>query len=224
MSAVRDPEEVVASFSVGAPAGARRKSGKVGGEGVVTVTIRGPEARALAFAQAIERLAPLASELFDEISVARGKQLLEAVSPEIPPPVHIVREAAMLAKARREVLDASEWVTAARIAEIAGLSGSNPSAQPNTWKQDRKIFAIENNGKDYFPDYGLDPDKRYRPRPVMADVLRVFGDTKSPWKLAFWFASVNSYLGGKRPLDLLATRPQDVIRAAQAEVEGVLHG
>ena len=38
------------------------------------------------------------------------------------------------------------------------------------------------------------------------------------------FQSVNGFLGGKRPQDLLATDPDRVIAAARDEVLGVLHG
>ncbi|GJH22677.1 hypothetical protein CBA19CS22_39065 [Caballeronia novacaledonica] len=58
----------------------------------------------------------------------------------------------------------------------------------------------------------------------MTDVLKVFGSSKDGWALAFWFASVNSYLGGARPLDVLQSHPKRVIEAAEAEVEGVAHG
>jgi len=36
-----------------------------------------------------------------------------------------------------------------------------------------------------------------------ARVLSVFRGRKDEWGLAYWFASVNSFLGGKRPQDLL---------------------
>lgn len=42
--------------------------------------------------------------------------------------------------------------------------------------------------------------------------------------MAFWFLSANSFLGGKRPQDMLATQPDLVIDAARDEVQGVAHG
>jgi hypothetical protein len=42
--------------------------------------------------------------------------------------------------------------------------------------------------------------------------------------LAYWFASVNNSLGGKRPQDLLIDQPQRVVAAAKDQVAGVLHG
>ncbi len=76
---------------------------------------------------------------------------------------------------------------------------------------------------DYFPAYGLDPENDYRPVKAMAEVLEVFGETKGSWGLAFWFSSVNSFLGGKRPQDVLSIDPKRVVEAAKDEVQGVLH-
>ncbi len=79
-------------------------------------------------------------------------------------------------------------------------------------------------GGDYFPDYGLDPDANYKPVKALADVIRVLKDGKDGWGMAFWFAAVNSYLGGKAPKDLLATAPDKVIAAAHEEMSETAHG
>ena len=83
----------------------------------------------------------------------------------------------------------SGQVTAAQVAELAGFSTSNLSAQPNKWKKEGQIFAIRHQGLDYFPAYGLDAEAGYRPLKALAPVLAVFGDAKDGWGLAYWFAS-----------------------------------
>ena len=47
---------------------------------------------------------------------------------------------------------------------------------------------------------------------------------KYGWGLAYWFASANSLLGGKRPQDVLATSPDRVLAAAADEMAGIAHG
>ncbi|MCY1539902.1 hypothetical protein D9M68_755120 [compost metagenome] len=130
----------------------------------------------------------------------------------------------MVAMAKKTVLESGDWLSAAEAASLCGYSGKNLSAQPNKWKREGKIFAIQHHGNDYFPAYGLDPHQDHRPLKAMADVLKVFGDTKDNWALAYWFASVNSFLGGKRPKDLVATQPERIIAAAKDELQGVVHG
>ncbi len=133
-------------------------------------------------------------------------------------------EARMTAEARKAVLEGDDWLTAVQIAEMAGFSASNPSAQPNKWRKDGQIFTVRHRGVDYFPGYALDPSTAYRPAKGLARVLGVFRGRKDDWGLAYWFASVNSFLGGKRPQDLLIDQPDRVFAAADDEVAGIQHG
>jgi hypothetical protein len=57
----------------------------------------------------------------------------------------------------------------------------------------------------------------------MERLLHVFAD-KDDWQKAFWFGSLNSYLQNKMPKDLLRSKPQEVLRAAEIEAAGVQHG
>lgn len=190
---------------------------------------------ALALAEASPREADAIAETF--INIAQlvrdlvGKQhrqtlesIVEALVPKAPPTPTELKEAAMLARARTAVLQSGDWMTAAHIAQLAGFSASNPSAQPNKWKRDGAIFALRHHGVDYFPSYGLDAVAGYRPLKAMAKVLDAFAGSRDAWGLAYWFNSVNSFLGGKRPVELLASEPQRVIAAAQDECAGVAHG
>jgi len=130
----------------------------------------------------------------------------------------------MVADARKAVLESGDWLTAAEVARVAGFSTTNPSAQPNKWRKDGQIFALRHCGVDYFPGYALDPSADFRPVKALAKVLDVFRGKKDDWGLAYWFASVNSLLGGKRPQDLLIGQPDRVVAAATDKVAGVLHG
>lgn len=130
----------------------------------------------------------------------------------------------MLVQARKAVLESGDWLTSADIAQVAQLSNRNPSAQPNKWKKQGQIFAISHGGVDYFPGYGLDPDVGYRPLKALAKVIQAFGAHKDGWGMAYWFRSDNSFLGGQRPQDLLASAPDRVIAAAQDEIQGIVHG
>jgi len=77
----------------------------------------------------------------------------------------------------------------------------------------------QSRGGDYFPGYGLDPDAGYRPFKALAKVIEAFGGHKDGWGLAYWFRSDTSFLGGKRPQDLLASAPDRVIAAALDEIQ-----
>jgi hypothetical protein len=150
--------------------------------------------------------------------------LLEQLLPERVAPVAAFAEARMLLQAKTAILESGDFISAAEIAQLAGYSPVNPSAQPNRWKRNGAIFAIPHRGSDYFPYYGLDPDENYRPRKAMGEVLSVFKGVRSGWGLAFWFAGLNSLLDGRRPQDLLRSHPARVVEAARDEMLGILHG
>ncbi len=130
----------------------------------------------------------------------------------------------MLAQARRAVLDSGDWLTAAQVVRLAGLSTRKPSAQPSEWKQQGQIFAIHHNGVDYFPGYGLDRDAGFTPIRVMARIIETFANRKDGWGMAYWFSSLNSFLGGQRPQDVLGTQPERVIEVCRDEIQEIAHG
>jgi hypothetical protein len=138
----------------------------------------------------------------------------------------LLREAKMLAQAKSEILQSQDWVTSNEIATLANFSNStsSSSSQPNKWKQAGKIFALNHEGVDYFPLYGLDPANGFSPYAALASVIYVLDSMKDGWGMAFWFASPNIFLRGKLPKDALADIPSRVLLAAKEEVLGVVHG
>jgi hypothetical protein len=138
--------------------------------------------------------------------------------------VHEKTEQRIELAARAAVLGSANWLTAFQVAELAKFSTSNPSKRVNEWKEKGAIFSIHDDGIEYYPSYSLDELKSYQPLEVIAGVLKIFGYTKSGWGLAYWFWSPNSYLGGKRPQDILAKDPVAVLNAARADTAGIQHG
>ena len=132
-------------------------------------------------------------------------------------------EAEMFALARVAVFEDADWLTAAQVAAIAGASEKNLSAELQEAAVEGALFFIHRNGNDYFPGYALDPEQCYRPYRALRTVIEHFEPTKDGWSLAFWFQSVNSFLGGKRPMDLLAEKPDKVIAAAADISMGITH-
>jgi len=177
-----------------------------------------------AIADALGSLAPMVAGLIKQRQREALDKIVDALVPTVPLPEHMLVEARMAARARGEVLASGDWLSAAQVAELAGFSTTNPSAQPNKWKKDGQIFAIRHQGLDYFPAYGLDADAGFRPLKALAPILAVFGGEKDGWGLAYWFGSANSFLGGKRPQRVLAKLPGRVLAAAADEMAAIAHG
>jgi hypothetical protein len=168
-----------------------------------------------------------ASELIDlflEVKLEeRWKALIEALTPDVPLSPNRLIEAGMLAQAIQKIVESNDFAKASDIAKAGHFSKSNPSSQPNRWKKAGLIFAVPYKGNDLYPVYALEFEKGVRPLPVMERLLKVLED-KDDWQKAFWFGSVNSHLHNKMPKDLLKSKPEEVLRAAEAEVLGVQHG
>lgn len=175
-----------------------------------------------------ENVTNVASSMLEVLVLRHDRESIERLAemlvPRTPPSPLLLKEAAMLVQARSAVLESGDLLTAAEVAQLAGLSMRNPSAQPNKWKKQGLIFAISHNGVDYFPGYGLDREAGFRPIKAMAKVIETFAGHKDGWGMAYWFRSDNSFLGGKRPQDLLATSPEQVIEAALDEIQEIAHG
>jgi hypothetical protein len=172
----------------------------------------------------LKQLAEMIPTLLEKRRVQKWDALVEALTPDVVLSPTKVIEAEMKSAAMAQILTSQDFVTAADIARLGKFSAKNPSSQPNRWKRMGQIFAVHHRGSDYYPLYALDPADGYRPRTIVADVLRLFADSKDCWGLAFWFGSVNSYLGGRRPQDVLTAAPEALLRAARAEAEGLQHG
>jgi hypothetical protein len=125
-------------------------------------------------------------------------------------------------KLREMVLSACKWLTAKEVSEEAGLVNANTSSAPNKWKKANKIFAISHAGSDLFPQFALGDDGK--PLPIIKVILDTFDGKKSPWAIAAWFVSSNSWLGGDTPMNILTSIPDAVVEAARMEVNSSQHG
>ncbi|EFB2626080.1 TPA: tyrosine-type recombinase/integrase [Escherichia coli] len=122
-----------------------------------------------------------------------------------------------LEELKARILADSEWLTASELSAKAGFRSADPDAGPKGWKAAGKIFSLKVDGEDLYPDYVL--DEKARPLKVVRLILSLFKERKTPWGLAIWFGSANRRLRGAKPKDLLVSKSELVLLAAQDEVE-----
>lgn len=224
-SSLKHPELFSVAAITGSPGEVRRQLDGIDAEQVVAFTVHSGSAREAApIVETLLNLAPFLHKLLATRHQHALETIVEALVPKLVPEPHELKEAAMLARARTAILKTRDWMTAPQIAEVGGFSTTNPSVQPGKWKRAGAIFAIRHNGVDYYPTFGLDPSNGYRPLKSMAAVIQVLDAMKDGWGMAYWFQSANSFLGGQRPQDLLASAPDQVLAAAEDEVQEIAHG
>lgn len=133
-------------------------------------------------------------------------------------------EARMMLAAKQAVLTSTSWLTIESLQKIQRPTLGVTLESPEEWIQQGRIFSIDNCGKYFFPFYALDSDHNFHPYKDLAEILSVFKGHRSSWGVAFWFSSINGFLGGLRPQDLLISQPQFVLAAAHNEIQGITHG
>ncbi|KLV52833.1 tyrosine-type recombinase/integrase [Citrobacter sp. MGH104] len=121
-----------------------------------------------------------------------------------------------LEELKARILADSDWLTASELSAKAGFRSADPEAGPKGWKAAGKIFSLKVDGEDLYPDYVL--DEKARPLKVVRLILSLFKERKTPWGLAIWFGSTNRRLRGGKPKDLLVSKSELVLLAAQDEV------
>ena len=180
-------------------------------------TVRGYVSEALRLVPEIRR------EKLQKMQARWFKAYLEDISDNTALPESLQIEAKMIARAQARVIKSKQFLRASEISKLTPSSTKNPSGALNRWKQKHQVFALEMGGVDLYPIYALSREDGFRPYKEMKQILETLSE-KTPWGLAFWFDSPNSYLRDRRPREVLGVDRNAVLEAARAEAAGILHG
>ncbi|MBT2304459.1 hypothetical protein J7E70_28930 [Variovorax paradoxus] len=155
-------------------------------------------------------------EAINELERQSIQELVDEVEPRRPAATRIDLEK----RAIDAVLQGTEWSSAAEIGQRLDAKAANPHAAVSRWQQSGRIFGIDHRGKKIYPAYIF--DATWQPLPAVKTILAVLED--SPFRVAAWFESTNSFLGGKRPREVIASAPEAVVAAAEDHKVGAVHG
>jgi len=114
---------------------------------------------------------------------------------------------------RREFMSQYECWTSAQVATESTSTAKNVSAIASRWLTERRIFALRFEGKTWFPRFQFQDGS---PIPVIAAVIKLLPPHSTGWDFAFFFTAPNSYIAGRKPVELLKTDPRKVESLAQA--------
>lgn len=110
----------------------------------------------------------------------------------------------------------AEWLTAEQLVMRFPATFSSVDAVQDLLDQ-RRIFAILIDQKEVFAAYQFDQDGV--PWPVIAPLCEMWKH-RSGVALAAWMESINGYLGGPRPREMLSVDSEAVLRAAEDHMIG----
>ncbi len=148
-----------------------------------------------------------------------AEELISAMLPRSAvPSASAVLQGRRNAAAREALLAEFGALDSSAVAALAGSTAQNRAALAHRWRQERRIFSVPFRGGLLFPSFQF--DESGRPRAAVAPVIAALGEGGAEWELALWFTAVNGFLGGRRPVDLLASEPRKVVEAAEQERAG----
>lgn len=135
-----------------------------------------------------------------------------------------VRLATTLRLAKAEVLASGHFLTPDNLSSRLNLDASALTVWLAQAEAQLRIFSVEYEGQIYYPSYAFSTGDQGDLIRGLLDVLTVLHSEKSGWDMAFWFRSPNTFLGGKRPEDVLSQNLEDLLFAAQEEVSSFMPG
>ncbi len=121
------------------------------------------------------------------------------------------------ARAREAFFREVPCLSSKAVAILAGHRAKNTSMTASRWKQAGKVFSVPRLGEDLYPEFQF---RDGMPHPSVARVLAVLPKRKSPWQIAFWFTSSNSWLDGACPAERLDG--DATLQAARHEAEDIV--
>lgn len=125
---------------------------------------------------------------------------------------------------RRDDLIAHEkWLSSEQIAQQArgAVVESNKDQYAYQLRRSGQVLGVRHARKRLHPACQFEEvNGRLQPLPVMKRLLERLPKDDTGWDQAFWLFQPTGRLDGQRPADVLATRPDDVLTAAEKDFHG----
>lgn len=159
-------------------------------------------------------LVELLCERLNDLHDAEMFSLIETAMPMLSERASsgVIYQARRNASLRAEFVRTCELLDAEQVHALYGSSAKNRAALAARWRSDRKIFAIEHDGRLLYPAFQF--DEVGRPKSIIGRILKALGPATGPWQTAIWFTTPNSWLDRQRPVDVLESESDRVIDAA----------
>ena len=129
-----------------------------------------------------------------------------------PTPAVAVNQARRVAELRSRLIAREGGYTYTSMVETFGYPNEDTARSSVSKLRKGGLFTVSYDGNAVVPAFQLTADGRHV-RPEVAEVATALGDI-DPWDAWAWWCTSRSLLSGERPVDVLATTPGRVVRAA----------
>ena len=103
--------------------------------------------------------------------------------------------------------------TAKEVADQSTSTARNRGALASRWAQEKKIFSVKYEGQFWYPRFQF---QNGEPLPAVGKVIQAYPTHANGWDYAYFFATPNPNIGGRKPLELLKTDPERLVSLARA--------
>lgn len=130
----------------------------------------------------------------------------------------IAKQDDLRAALRSRLMEEFELLTADQVADLTNSVAANRSQRATQWAREKRIFSIHTGRRRLYPRFQF---ADFQPRPIIADVLKIWGGQVSDWDAFAWFGTAEYWAcEGVPPATLLDTAPKTVLKAAEHVVDG----
>jgi hypothetical protein len=167
--------------------------------------------------QAIQAFVLLLKGRLESGDALEMERLIDVAMPALSGRPHpaVLDQARRNAEFRADFMERYDVLDAGQVHGLFGSKADNTAALAARWRNAGKIFAVEHQGRFFYPAFQF--DGAGRPKPVVAEVLQALGK-RGPWQIASWFTAPNGWLADDRcPVDVMDADP-DAVAAAAREV------
>jgi hypothetical protein len=114
---------------------------------------------------------------------------------------------------RKEFIKENECWSSAKVAEESTSRATNRAPIASRWAAEKEILAVRFAGQQRFPRFQFQDGA---PIAVISQITDIFPEEATGWELAYFFATPNPNIGGRKPLELLKSDPSRVLSLARA--------
>jgi hypothetical protein len=114
---------------------------------------------------------------------------------------------------RKEFISENECWSSAKVATESTSRAKNRAAIASRWAAETRIFSVRFQGQQRFPRFQFQDGE---PLPLISEVIHIFPEGATGWELAYFFATPNPNIEGRKPLELLKSDPSRVLSLARA--------
>lgn len=155
-------------------------------------------------------LSVLTSTDIQQTWIERADELARAMVPLTLPDPQLVKERLLRRQTIQKILDNTAWVSAEQIHDAQlGSKPASKSLPASDWKRRKRIFSVNIDGRELFPEYQF--DDAMRPLPIIAEILAEFGDVADNWKIASWFHFPNGWIVSNTPEGPIPLSPREAL-------------